>query len=168
MKICLPALTTAGLFTAIVILDMINREYKLIFGHGLLGFISILLVLYLCEKSSEYVAWILLATPFVLILLGWSIGALRGASGKAQPVTSSGIQLEQPAMYGYSNSCISCMQYPCICQEAEVGKPTDKEKEKETPKEKKTVQDSSGNELVVCGGSTGKSQCIDVKGLASV
>jgi hypothetical protein len=162
MKICLPAITTAGLFTAIVILDMINSEFKLIFGHSLLGFISILLILYLCEKSSDFVAWILLATPFVLIFLGWSIGALRGASGKVPQVLSKAVELEQAPMYGYGYACGSCQEYPCHCNEASVEKPSSKPTEK-----KKIVQDSSGNELVTCGGNTGKSQCIDVKGLPS-
>lgn len=168
MKICLPAITTAGLFTAIVILDLINREYKLIFGHTLFGFISILLVLYLCEKSADYVAWILLVTPFVLIFLGWTIGALRSASGKPQPVASTGIQLEQPAMYGYTSACISCVQYPCICSEATVEKPVKKDK-----KEEKPLTDLSGNQIIsgkedkTCG-PTGKSQCLNVKGLPSV
>lgn len=155
MKFCLPALASAGLFTAIVILDMINREFKLIFGHSLLGFISILLILYLCEKNAEIVAWSLLATPFVLIFMGWSIGALRGASGKTQPVTSSGVQLEQPPMYGYGNACVGCQQYPCTCDEAKVGTPT------------KTATDSSGNDVVLCGANTNKPQCINVNGLPS-
>lgn len=160
MKICLPAITTAGLFTAILILDLINRQYRLIFGHALFGFVCILLILYLCEKSADYVAWILLITPFVLIFLGWSIGALRSASGKA-PVTSTGINLEQPAMHGYASPCISCVQYPCICTEATVQKPVEK------PVEKTPVLDVSGNEVTSCGGTTGKSRCINVQGLPS-
>lgn len=156
MKICLPALTTAGLFTAVVVLDMINREFKLIFGHALLGFISILLVLYLCEKSAEVVAWSLLATPFVLIFLGWSIGALRGASGKTEIATSSGIQLEQPAMYGYGYACTNCIQYPCTCNEPSVG----------TPSKKEETKDASGN-VILCGANTDKPQCINTKGLPS-
>ncbi len=151
MKICLPALTTAGLFAAIVILDLINKEYKLIFGHVLLGFISILLILYLCEKTAETAAWILLATPFVLIFLGWTLRALRTEPGKVEPPPSTSVQMPQPDFYGYGNACVSCTEYPCVCKEAEVEKPS---------------TDASGN-VVLCGSNTDKPQCINTNTLPS-
>jgi hypothetical protein len=151
MKICLPSLVTAGLFAAILLLDLINREYKLIMGHSLLAFVSILLVLYLCEKTADYVAWALLATPFVLIFLGWSIGALHATSGKkpqAPVQTSTGLAMEQPAMYGYGG-CPLCQQYPCTCNQASVQVPTD----------------VSGNQI--CGPNSSKKQCINTQVLPS-
>jgi hypothetical protein len=129
MHICLPALATAGLFAAVIILDVFNRDYKLILGHILLGFVSLLLVLYLCQKDAEKVAWALFITPFVLIFLGWILGQLQAVSGKTQPTvslpSSSGIQMEKPAMYGYGGGCPVCTEYPCCCVDSEVGNPVD-------------------------------------------
>lgn len=167
MKICTPALATAGLFAAVLILDLKNKEYRLIMGHSLMAFVSVLLVLYLCEKSNEMAAWILLATPFILIFLGWSIGALS-ASGKAQHQSSaqvqpsSGVQFEQAPYYGYG-SCNVCQQYPCTCNQASVEVP--KETTKQTSKQ--TTTDASGNTLEYCGSSKSPKQCINVDSLTS-
>ena len=129
MHICLPTLATAGLFAAVIILDLFNREYKLILGHLLLAFVSILLVLYLCQRNAEVVAWALFITPFVLIFLGWILGQLQSVSGKSQATvslaSSSGIQIKKPAMYGYGGGCSVCREYPCCCIESEVGNPVD-------------------------------------------
>ncbi len=156
MKICLPSLVTAGLFAAILLLDLINREYKLIMGHSLLAFVSVLLVLYLCEKTADYVAWALLATPFVLIFLGWSIGALQASSGKMsqQRQVSAGLPMEQPNLYGYGGSCNVCQQYPCCCEEASVQVPSKK-------------KDSSEKEVEACGPNSDKKQCINSQVLPS-
>lgn len=162
MYICLPVIATAALFTAIVIMDLYQKDYKLIFGHSLLGFVSLLLMFYLCEKTAEKVAWGILITPFILIFLGWSIGALRTQSGKPQEqVTSSGLPMEHPAFYGYGNTCAACMQYPCSCVEATVQVP-EKDK-KPTPK---NSTDASGN-VILCGANTNKPQCINSNGLPS-
>lgn len=160
MHICLPALATAGLFTSVLILDLKNKDYRLIMGHALLGFVSVLLVLYLCEKTAEKVAWALLITPFILIFLGWSLGALS-ASGVQKPLehASSGLQMEQAPYYGYGTGCNVCYQYPCTCTQASVEVP------KEKPKP--TTTDASGNKLEYCGTNTSKKQCINADSLPS-
>jgi hypothetical protein len=165
MHFCLPVLATASLFTAIVIMDLYQKDYKLIFGHSLLGFVSLLLMFYLCEKTAERIAWGILITPFILIFLGWSIGALRTQSGKQlqQPAASGGLSMQQPAFYGYGNTCGACMQYPCNCREATVQVPQ-KEKKPAVPK---NSTDASGN-VILCGANTNKPQCINSNGLPSV
>jgi hypothetical protein len=71
---CLPAYATAGLFAAVIILDLMNQRDDLAKSHLFLGVLAFLLVYYLCQRNSEVIAWGLLVVPFVLIALGFVIG----------------------------------------------------------------------------------------------
>ncbi len=82
MDSCTPAFVTAALFISILILDLAKRNYRLLGGHFLLGIISVLLMVYLCQHEAEYVAWGLLLMPFLLLALGFIIGAIQKGSGE--------------------------------------------------------------------------------------
>ena len=71
--VCAPGITTAAIFTAILLIDLYTREWRRIPGHALFGVFAVILMLFLCERTSEGVAWVLLAAPIAFSLLGWLI-----------------------------------------------------------------------------------------------
>jgi hypothetical protein len=68
---CLPAVATTGLFVAVILLDLMTKEWRRVPGRALFGVFSVLLVLFICERGSEWMAWTLLGAPFLLIFLGY-------------------------------------------------------------------------------------------------
>ena len=84
--LCLPAVTTAALFIALLFLDMFRREFHLLPGHLIFGALSTALVSLICSSGSEFTAWVLLATPAILVGVGWGIMAMNQprASGAGQ------------------------------------------------------------------------------------
>jgi hypothetical protein len=75
--LCTPAVVTAALFTALIFLDLFRREYHLLPGHGIFGIIATLLMAILCQNNVALAAWGLLAVPFVFLLIGWMIWAVK-------------------------------------------------------------------------------------------
>jgi hypothetical protein len=69
--VCLPAIAVTAYFVAVILLDLYNRNWNLVPGHALFGVFAVLLILFICERASETVAWILFAAPFGLALLGY-------------------------------------------------------------------------------------------------
>jgi len=67
--VCLPGITTAALFTAVILYDLYDRNWARIPGHGLFGVFATLLILFICERTSEWVAWSLLTIPLVFFFL---------------------------------------------------------------------------------------------------
>jgi hypothetical protein len=67
---CMPAILTFAIFIALLILDLIRREFSLLLGHSLFGIVSVLLMNVLCQNNASLAAWGLLALPFILLILG--------------------------------------------------------------------------------------------------
>ena len=79
---CPPAFTTAAIFTAVIIVDLMNKNTQYAKGHFLLSVPSILLMQYLCDNGSPYIGWGLLFVPFFIILISFLlVSANRKASG---------------------------------------------------------------------------------------
>jgi cytoskeletal protein RodZ len=66
-----PALTTAALFTALILSDTIQRNTSQVGQHALMGFISVLLMLLLSQSGAEIVAWGILFLPMFIIFLSF-------------------------------------------------------------------------------------------------
>ena len=66
-----PAITTAALFTAIIIRDVITRNTSDIGSHSFLGLICILGMIVLSMYGADFVAWGLLVLPMFIILLSY-------------------------------------------------------------------------------------------------
>ncbi len=77
MDYCLPLITSVALFTALVILDLYRQEFSLIIGHILFGFATSLGMLVLCQRNSQGLAWMLLALPLILVVLGLAIKVIK-------------------------------------------------------------------------------------------
>jgi len=70
MTFCPAAITTAALFTAIVLIDLAKGKYRSVPFHALGGFFCTLGLSFICQTLGDMAAWILLSIPFLFILLG--------------------------------------------------------------------------------------------------
>lgn len=102
---CPPAVVTGALFTALLFLDLFRREYKLLPGHAIFGVIATLLMAILCQNGASMVAWGLLVLPFLFLLIGWMIWAIKQQEDRPSspyPIAP------KPAV----NPCSTCDEYP--------------------------------------------------------
>lgn len=107
--VCLPGITTAALFTAVIFYDLYDRNWRRIPGHGLFGVFATLLILFICEKTSEWVAWSLLAIPLLFCLLA----------------SFFTYEMPQPQPQPQRHSCHSCNYNPCRCRRRPPPPPED-------------------------------------------
>lgn len=143
MDICPPAIATAACFVAVVLLDLYLRDWNRAPGHALFGVFATLLMIFICQRGSQAMAWILLAAPFVLVFLGW---IFRAYSEMTKYDNSS--QQESAwagnAVDTYGCPCPCCGMTPCNCMKAcPQPKPcVPKPKPKCRPKNKPCSEDS--------------------------
>jgi hypothetical protein len=76
---CLPAVAGSALFIALLIMDVVNRDYERLPGHILVGLFAIVLFLFLCERGMNIAGWAIFSIPFVLVGLGWATAEIRKA-----------------------------------------------------------------------------------------
>ena len=161
-----PAITTAALFVALLTLDLVNRNNRLLAAHFIFGVISVLLMLYLSQQGADFVAWGLLLVPFILLLTGVIIGSVKATPGPSTQLAPV------PALK--ANPCSTCGSVaPCGCDFLKkVITPTPPTKP--ITDASGTVMDASGNSVttgpvatVSCGSGTGRTQCIDTRTLQS-
>lgn len=116
MDICPPAILTAACFVAIVLLDLYTHDWRRAPGHALLGVFATLLMIFICQRASHGVAWILLAAPFVLVLLAYLVRSY------SEMVKYDDQPEQLPAWagneVGYGCGCPCCGSYPCSCMRA--------------------------------------------------
>jgi hypothetical protein len=103
--VCFPAIAATAYFIAVILLDLYNRNWNQIPGHALFGVFAVLLILFICERASEFVAWILLAAPLVFVALGY-IFSMWFSSPK-----SDTLPVDPPC-----NQCPCCSYRPCRCR----------------------------------------------------
>lgn len=107
MTPCLPAVFTTAIFTALFALDLITKNYRDIGFHIAGGIFSVLGIYVACEVAGETVAWMLLAIPFVFLIIG--LGIIWSDSAK-DPVVP-------PAPPTPINCpCPRCYRCPCRCR----------------------------------------------------
>lgn len=92
MPFCPAAITTAALFTAIVLIDLAKGNYRYIPFHAIGGFFCTLGLSFICQSLGDMAAWILLSIPFIFILLGlfmiWLSGPIIVAAVAQQQTES--------------------------------------------------------------------------------
>ena len=96
--VCLPTIATAALFTAVIVYDLYDRNWSRIPGHGLFGVFATLLMLFICQRTSEWVAWSILAIPIVFCLFA---SFMRSTETPAKAVAK------------VDTSCSCCNYNPC-------------------------------------------------------
>lgn len=102
--VCFPGITVAAIFTSMILLDLYKREWRRIPGHMLLGIFALLFILFLCERTSEGVAWMLILAPFLFAILGWIIQSLV-LKLYGHPSDTATIEP--------TSNCSCCNQRPC-------------------------------------------------------
>jgi len=143
MDICPPAIATAAAFVAVILLDLYLRDWHRVPGHALFGVFATLLMTFICQRGSQTMAWILLAAPFLLVLLGWMFRAYSDMT-KSDDSTP-----QESAAWGgndvqYGCPCPCCGSKPCACMKP-CGQPKPcrpKPKSKCRPKNKPCNDDS--------------------------
>ena len=88
MDKCLPALIASALFFTLILWDIISKKYYRMPGHFLFGLFIILTFLVLCSKGFEYVGWIIIALPVILIAAGY-VSSNKVSTNIATPVAST-------------------------------------------------------------------------------
>ena len=111
MKTCLPAIFTAAIFTALFVLDLINKNYNDVGFHIAGGVFCVIGLYAACEVGGETLAWILLGIPFVFLIIGlgliW-IDAQKDASMARAPPAPEPTYDPCP--------CPQCEMCPCRCR----------------------------------------------------
>ena len=102
MDICPPAVVTAASFVAVIFLDLYRREYRSVPGHALFGVFAVLLMIFICQRGSATVAWILFSVPFLFVFLAYIVRFM--SEGKEEP--------ESPTEF----VCPCCRILPCNCR----------------------------------------------------
>lgn len=150
MDISYPALTTAALFMALILLDIGKQQFKLMIGHFLVGIIAVLLMVYLSQNGADMVAWGIFLIPLVMLAIGLTIGALRSAPGAVSAAATMAISSSASAKADATGPV------PCDASGNPLSSVTNTAATTVSPAA--TVQ---------CGPGTGQTQCIDTSKLAS-
>ena len=106
--VCAPVIAATAYFVAIILLHLYNRDWKRVPGHALFGVFATLLILFICQRGSETMAWVLFGAPFVLV--GFSY--LASVSYKPEPSDSKVVPIDTPCRC----PCPCCFQSPCHCR----------------------------------------------------
>ncbi len=106
--VCLPAIAATAYFIAVILLDLYNRNWKQIPVHALFGVFAVLLILFICERASEAVAWILLFAPLGFVLFGYL------ASSWLTSPKSEDIPIDPPS--SSCGQCPCCSYRSCRCR----------------------------------------------------
>ena len=110
MDICPPAIATSALFVAVLLLDLYLHEWGRVPGHAILGAFTVLVMMFICQRGSANVAWILLGAPFVFLLLAW----IARAYSEVKTYDSSP-ESELPYGGDMDCPCPCCGSSPCNC-----------------------------------------------------
>lgn len=105
MGFCPAATATAAIFTALVVLDIVNKNYNTIGLHVSGGIFSVVGIFVICNALGDSAGWILLGIPFLVLLIGllmlWVNGRKDIVYSKSDCQTA--------------NVCSSCCTQPCQC-----------------------------------------------------
>ena len=82
-----PAITTAALFTAVIINDLITKHSSSITNHAFLGLISVFGMVVLSMKNLDIVGWGLLILPMFVIILSFLITYFSASNGNGSSNT---------------------------------------------------------------------------------
>jgi hypothetical protein len=92
-----PVVVTTAFFTAILFTDLSQGRYDALASHALFGFFWILVVSVLCKSNMYAFAWLVSATPLLLI-----VGSLIIRDFKGQVAESKQIQYTRPLEHKYN------------------------------------------------------------------
>jgi hypothetical protein len=100
MDLCPPAITASAIFTALIVKDIYEKNYKDIIFHVVGGILSVIGLSVICESIGSTAGWILLLIPFFVLIVGFYIQWVQGTPDVKPPIQSC---------------CPLCGQCPCHC-----------------------------------------------------
>jgi hypothetical protein len=104
MDLCPPAITAGAIFTALIVKDIYEKNYKDILFHLVSSVVSVLGISALCQYGSDTAGWILLLIPFFVLIVGFYI---QWAQGTPDP---------KPVPTQENTCCPLCGSCPCHCK----------------------------------------------------
>ena len=108
INLCSPALASLAIFTALIILDITNKDNKQIFFHIITGIFSVLGLSVICSYIGETAGWALFSVPFIVLVVGF---LLIWIDGQKDPAPKPPCQTMPPR----ACPCLSCRSCPCKC-----------------------------------------------------
>lgn len=106
--VCAPVIAATAYFVAIILLHLYNRDWKRVPGHALFGVFATLLLLFICQRGSETMAWILFGAPFAFVLIAYLVSIWS----TVEPSDSKVIPVDPPC----NPPCPCCFHRPCNCR----------------------------------------------------
>lgn len=120
MKPCTPAIFTAAIFTALLVLDLIYKNYKDVGFHIAGGVFCVIGLYTACEVGGEMMAWILLGIPFLFLLIG--LAMIWVDSQKQAPAVDPSPPSPSPSPED-DCPCAYCDACPCNCRRRSCATP---------------------------------------------
>lgn len=104
MAPCPAAIATAAIFTALIVLDIINKNYNTIGLRVSGGIFSVIGIFVICQALGNEAGWFFLAVPFFVLIAGFLMLWLESRKDEpAKPI----VQDTKP--------CMECGYAPCDC-----------------------------------------------------
>jgi hypothetical protein len=103
MAFCPAATATAAIFTALLVLDIVNKNYNNIGLHISGGIFSVIGIFVICNALGDLAGWAFLAIPFIVLLVGFLMLWVDGRKDSVEPEPDT------------SRLCNSCSTMPCQC-----------------------------------------------------
>ena len=104
MAFCPAATATAAIFTALIVLDIVNKNYNDILLHVSGGIFSVVGIFVMCNALGDLAGWGMLMIPFIVLLVGFLLIWIDGRKDTPAPVSQEEEQL-----------CNLCGYMPCQC-----------------------------------------------------
>lgn len=105
MDLCPASITAGAIFTALVVKDIYEKNYKEIVFHIVGGILSVIGLAAVCKSVGDSAGWILLLIPFFVLIVGFYILWVEGTPD------------QKPLPAPQENCCPLCSQCPCHCKQ---------------------------------------------------
>jgi len=121
MQIYYPAVIASAIFFASIIVSLRDKNTFAAFTTSLLAIPVVLLIVFLCQKNLDVVAYMLILVPIILVYIGYNIGIKRDDNGVAVsskptiPEKTNTVQDRLEPVAG-TFTCEKCNKYPCLCR----------------------------------------------------
>lgn len=102
MATCPAAIATAAIFTALIILDIANKNYNTIGLRVSGGIFSVIGIFVICQALGNEAGWFFLAVPFFVLLAGFLMIWIDNKKDSTPVVKET-------------NPCMECGYAPCDC-----------------------------------------------------